>query len=164
MRSPGLSATGVALPPVFAEVLHVPEVGAVGPGGARRLIGEAGAGETVGANYELADNMSVYARINKGAHFNNFDDLRGSNPTDPNPLLKIRNYEIGFKYQSELLFADLVGYHKQFSGLTYTPSKNGVPLGGGRQDSVRAYERPRLVEEYGTLMRNAAAERTKVAG
>jgi len=85
---------------------------------------------TVGANYELADNMSVYARINKGAHFNNFDDLRGSNPTDPNPLLKIRNYEIGFKYQSELLFADLVGYHKQFSGLTYTPSKNGVPLGG----------------------------------
>jgi glycosyltransferase involved in cell wall biosynthesis len=42
--------------------------------------------------------------------------------------------------------------------------RNGVPLGGGRQDSVRAYERPRLVEEYGTLMRNAAAERTKVAG
>jgi len=84
---------------------------------------------TVGANYELADNMSVYGRVNKGGHFNNFDDLRGSNPTDPNPVLKIQNFEAGFKYQSDVLFADIAAYHKQFSGLTYTPSVNGVPTG-----------------------------------
>jgi hypothetical protein len=86
---------------------------------------------TVGANYEIASNMSVYARVNKGGHFGDFDNsLRGNTTGNTPPLQKIRNYEIGFKYQGDWLYTDISAYHKQFSGLTYQPSDSaGVPNG-----------------------------------
>jgi outer membrane cobalamin receptor len=75
--------------------------------------------------------MSVYARVNKGGHFGDFDNsLRGNTTGNTPPLQKIRNYEIGFKYQTDWLFADISAYHKQFSGLIYQPSDSaGVPNG-----------------------------------
>ncbi len=86
---------------------------------------------TVGANYELADNMSVYARYNRGFHFLDFDNgIRGN--TDPNtlPLQVIKNEEIGFKYQTRWIYADLTAYHKIFTGLLYQPTNGqGVPVG-----------------------------------
>jgi Outer membrane receptor proteins, mostly Fe transport len=86
---------------------------------------------TVGANYELADNMSVYVRGNKGVHFGDFDNaMRGFNTGDTAPLQKIQNIEAGFKYQSALVYADISVYHKQFNGLTYQPTNGaGTPLG-----------------------------------
>ncbi len=86
---------------------------------------------TVGANYQLAENMSVYARVNKGAHFGDFDNaLRGNTTGNTPPLQKIQNFEAGFKYQSDLVYADISVYHKQFSGLPYQPTDgNGVPVG-----------------------------------
>jgi outer membrane receptor protein involved in Fe transport len=87
---------------------------------------------TVGVNYELADNMSVYVRANKGAHFGDFDNaLRGNTTGNTPPLQKIQNFEGGFKYQSELIYADISVYHKQFNGLTYQPTDGaGTPVGG----------------------------------
>jgi len=86
---------------------------------------------TAGVNYELADNMSVYVRANKGAHFGDFDNaLRGNTTGNTPPLQKIQNFEGGFKYQSDFIYADISVYHRQFSGLTYQPTNNqGVPVG-----------------------------------
>ncbi len=86
---------------------------------------------TVGANYELASNMSVYVRANKGVHFGDFDNaLRGNTTGNTAPLQKIQNFEGGFKYQSTLFYADISVYHKQFNGLTYQPTTTtGTPLG-----------------------------------
>ncbi|MGB3461674.1 MAG: TonB-dependent receptor [Rhodanobacter lindaniclasticus] len=87
---------------------------------------------TVGANYELADNMSVYVRANKGVHFGDFDNaIRGFTTGNTAPLQKIQNFEAGFKYQSDLVYADISVYHKQFNGLTFQPTDGaGVPVGG----------------------------------
>jgi outer membrane receptor protein involved in Fe transport len=89
---------------------------------------------TVGANYEFASNMSVYARGNRGAHFLDFDNgIRGSKTGHTPPLTTIENIEVGFKYQAKWIYADIGAYHKIFSGLLYTPSDNhGAPLPGGQ--------------------------------
>ncbi len=86
---------------------------------------------TAGVNYELADNMSVYVRGNRGVHFGDFDNaLRGNTTGNTPPVQKIQNFEGGFKYQSDLLYADISIYHRQFDGLTYQPTDNqGVPVG-----------------------------------
>ena len=86
---------------------------------------------TVGANYELADNMSVYLRANKGVHFGDFDNaLRGNTTGNTPPLQKVQNFEGGFKYQSKLIYADISVYHRQFSGLPYQPTNAaGAPVG-----------------------------------
>lgn len=86
---------------------------------------------TFGVNYELADNMSVYFRANRGAHFGDFDNaLRGNTTGNTPPLQKIQNFEGGFKYQSKQLYADISFYHRQFIGLPYQPTDaSGAPVG-----------------------------------
>jgi outer membrane receptor protein involved in Fe transport len=87
---------------------------------------------TVGANYELASNMSVYARVNKGYHYLDFDNgLRGSTTGKTPPEQSVENQEVGFKFQSSLVFADITVYHKSFKGLQYQPTNGaGAPVGG----------------------------------
>ena len=84
---------------------------------------------TAGVNYELADNMSAYARVSSGGHFNDFDNgIRGSGGNFA-PMQKIRNFEYGFKYQSDWAYLDVSAYHRQFSGLTNSRTNaTGVPL------------------------------------
>lgn len=84
---------------------------------------------TAGANYAFSDRMSAYARVNTGGHFPDFDNgIRSDNGNAP--LQKIRNYEIGFKYQSDLLYADISAYRRDFSGLQYQPTDRlGTPTG-----------------------------------
>jgi outer membrane cobalamin receptor len=84
---------------------------------------------TAGANYELANNMSVYARVSSGGHFNDFDNgIRGSGG-DFAPMQKVRNYEYGFKYQADWVYVDVSAYHRQFTGLSYAlTDNNNVPL------------------------------------
>lgn len=86
---------------------------------------------TFGANYELADNMSVYGRVNKGHHFLDFDNgIRGSTTGNTPPLQDIFNTEVGFKIQTGWLYADLTAYRKIFSGLLYQPTNGlGTPIG-----------------------------------
>lgn len=86
---------------------------------------------TFGVNYELADNMSVYFRANRGAHFDDFDNgIRGNTTGNTAPMQKIQNFEGGFKYQSAQWFLDLSAYHRQFIGLLYQPTDSGgVPNG-----------------------------------
>jgi outer membrane receptor protein involved in Fe transport len=84
---------------------------------------------TVGVNYEIASNMSVYLRANDGTHFDDFDNgIRGAGGKFA-PVQTLKNYEAGFKYQSTIAYVDLNVYHKQFTGLQYQETTvSGVPL------------------------------------
>jgi outer membrane receptor protein involved in Fe transport len=85
---------------------------------------------TVGVNYTLLDNMSVYARYNEGVHFSDFDNgIRGSTPTSLPPLATVSNREVGWKYQTSWIYADLNVFRKVFNGIPYTPSNGlGTPI------------------------------------
>ncbi|HJR74101.1 MAG TPA: TonB-dependent receptor [Luteimonas sp.] len=86
---------------------------------------------TVGANYSFTDRMSAYVRINRGGHFLDFDNgIRGSTTGNTPPMHIIQNYEVGYKYQSDLLYLDISAYKREFSGLPYQPTDGlGVPVG-----------------------------------
>ena len=87
---------------------------------------------TAGANYSFTDHMSAYVRANAGGHFLDFDNgIRGTTNGNFPPMQKIRNYETGFKYQSDLLYADISAYKRKFSGLLFQPTDGaGTPVGG----------------------------------
>lgn len=82
---------------------------------------------TIGVNYEIQSNMSVYARINDGVHFPGFDDLRG---LPSQPVNKIHNMEIGYKYQADWIYLDVNAYRKLFYNVPYT-----ITQGNGQQFS-----------------------------
>jgi outer membrane receptor for Fe3+-dicitrate len=87
---------------------------------------------TVGVNYEIFSNMSVYVRANNGTHFDDFDNgIRGVSPNGNfSPVQTLKNYEGGFKYQSRYAYVDVNAYHKQFTGLQYQETDSvGVPFG-----------------------------------
>jgi hypothetical protein len=78
---------------------------------------------TVGANYSFTDFMSAYVRVNRGGHFLDFDNgIRGHATGDTPPMQLVRNYETGFKFQNDLLYADISVYFRDFTGLQYTPT------------------------------------------
>ena len=86
---------------------------------------------TVGANYSFTDSMSSYARINRGGHFGDFDNaLRGSTTGNTPPIQVMRNYEVGFKFENDIVYADMSVYFRDFTGLQYQQTTaNGAPTG-----------------------------------
>jgi outer membrane receptor protein involved in Fe transport len=95
---------------------------------------------TTGVNYEILDNMSVYARFNTGVHFNDFDNgIRSSGPLTATvntstgitaPIQTVKNIEFGFKFQNSFAYLDINAYHRQFLGLPYQQTNDtGVGFG-----------------------------------
>ena len=86
---------------------------------------------TVGANYSFTDSMSAYVRVNSGGHFLDFDNgIRGSTTGNTPPEQEIDNYEVGFKFQNDLFYADISAYFRDFTGLLYQPTNaSGAPVG-----------------------------------
>lgn len=86
---------------------------------------------TVGANYSFTDHMSAYVRVNRGGHFLDFDNgIRGSTTGNTPPEQVIRNYEAGYKFENDLLYADISVYYRDFTGLLYQPTDDsGAPVG-----------------------------------
>jgi hypothetical protein len=86
---------------------------------------------TVGANYSFTDDMSAYVRINRGGHFLDFDNgIRGSTTGNTDPMQVVRNYEAGFKFQNDLVYADISAYFRDFTGLAYQQTTaSGAPTG-----------------------------------
>ncbi len=86
---------------------------------------------TVGANYSFTDNMSAYVRINRGGHFLDFDNgIRGGTTGNTDPMQVVKNYEAGFKFQNDLLYADISTYWRDFTGLAYQQTTpGGAPTG-----------------------------------
>jgi hypothetical protein len=84
---------------------------------------------TLGATYELSSHMSVYGRINQGVHFPSFDDMRSGTPQTES----IRNYEVGYRVQTETVYADVDVFHRTFSGV---PFQQFVTLPNGSLESL----------------------------
>jgi hypothetical protein len=88
---------------------------------------------TVGANYAFTDSMAVYGRVNRGGHFLDFDNgIRTSHDQGGrfDPTQVIRNYEVGFKFENDLVYADISTYFRDFTGLSYQQTTaNGAPTG-----------------------------------
>ncbi len=86
---------------------------------------------TVGANYSFTDSMASYVRVNRGGHFADFDNgIRGSTTNNIDPPQEIRNYEVGFKFENDLVYADISAYFRDFTGLAYQQTlSNGAPTG-----------------------------------
>jgi len=96
---------------------------------------------TAGANYTFNRHMSAYGRINTGGHFLDFDHgIRGAVNGNYPPIQKIRNYEIGFKYQSQFIYADISAYRRVFNGLQYQATDRfGVRTGETRTYGSETY-------------------------
>ncbi len=75
---------------------------------------------TAGAIYKLDKDMSVFARYNEGGQFPFFDQVRGSIVSDPPPVTKIKQLELGFKNVNSFYtaFIDLFAnqFQNQFQG------------------------------------------------
>jgi hypothetical protein len=88
---------------------------------------------TVGANYSFTDSMASYVRVNRGGHFLDFDNgIRTSHDQGGrfDPTQVVRNYEVGFKFENDLLYADISAYYRDFTGLSYQQTTpNGAPTG-----------------------------------
>jgi outer membrane receptor protein involved in Fe transport len=70
---------------------------------------------SVGANYEITPHMSAYGRINQGVHFPGFDDLRVGTPQTQS----IKNYEVGYRLQTETFYGVIDLSRKIFSGVPF---------------------------------------------
>ncbi len=70
---------------------------------------------TVGANYEINPDMSVYARVNEGPHFPGFDDLRSGQTN----VQTVKNFEVGYKYQSPVFYTSVSVFRRIFNGVPY---------------------------------------------
>jgi len=81
---------------------------------------------TIGGNYKLARDTSVFVRANRGHTFISFDDMRGAgtqaNVNDSNllPTPKVSQYEIGFKTASQLYTAYINAFHTEFDGIAFS--------------------------------------------
>jgi len=70
---------------------------------------------SVGANYELSQNMAVFGRINYGVHFPGFDDLRSGTPQTQT----IHNYEVGYRAQTETIYGVVDVFRRTFYGVPF---------------------------------------------
>jgi outer membrane receptor protein involved in Fe transport len=73
---------------------------------------------TVGGGYKLAKDFNVFARVNSGVAFPQFDTLRDSGGLAP--VVKIKQYEIGFKTVGSLYSAYVTAFHTDFKGLPFS--------------------------------------------
>jgi hypothetical protein len=70
---------------------------------------------SAGVNYEINAHMSIYGRINQGVHFPGFDDLRVGYPQSQH----IQNYQIGYKTQTDSIYASIDAFRRLFYGVPY---------------------------------------------
>jgi outer membrane receptor protein involved in Fe transport len=70
---------------------------------------------SVGANYEITPHMALFGRVNQGVHFPGFDDLRSGTPQTEG----IRNYEVGYRAQTETIYGVFDVFHRTFTGVPF---------------------------------------------
>ncbi|MBJ7309491.1 TonB-dependent receptor domain-containing protein [Rugamonas sp. CCM 8940] len=90
---------------------------------------------TIGGNYKLGKDASVFVRANRGHTFVSFDDLRGAgsqataNDRSVLPTPKVSQYEIGFKTATSLYSAYVNAFHTEFDGIAFSQIlANGTTL------------------------------------
>lgn len=70
---------------------------------------------SIGVNYELTSQTSLFGRMSKGVHFPSFDDLRSGVPNK----IGVRSDELGFRGQTNDLSAFVEVFHRQFTGVAF---------------------------------------------
>ncbi|MES2075100.1 MAG: TonB-dependent receptor [Pseudomonadota bacterium] len=90
---------------------------------------------TIGGNYKLSKDASVFVRANRGHTFVSFDDLRGAgsqaaaNDRSVLPTPKVSQYEIGFKTANSFYSAYVNAFHTEFDGIAFSQIlANGTTL------------------------------------
>ncbi len=73
---------------------------------------------TLGGLYKLDRNFSLFARLNSGVSFPQFDTIRDFG--DRAPLVKIKQYEVGLKTVGTMYSAYLTAFHTEFTGLPFS--------------------------------------------
>lgn len=80
---------------------------------------------TVGGNYKLTKDSSVFARANSGHTFIAFDTLRNAgtqanvDDRSQNPTPTVKQVEVGFKTVGQLYSAYINAFHTQFDGIAF---------------------------------------------
>jgi iron complex outermembrane receptor protein len=101
---------------------------------------------TIGGNYKLAKDFSIFARANSGHGLPTFEDLR-NNGTQENvnnrtllPQVDVKQYELGLKTVGSLYSAYLTFFHNDFTGVPYQQFlSNGTKVnsvGGSKADGL----------------------------
>ncbi|MGH8111922.1 MAG: TonB-dependent receptor plug domain-containing protein [Rhodanobacteraceae bacterium] len=83
------------------------------------------------ANYQFNSHTGAYVNASVGGHFDDF--ANGIQNADGNfaPMLKVKDMEAGFRYQTDQWFLDLNLYHRLFTGIQYQETDvNGTPIPG----------------------------------
>jgi iron complex outermembrane receptor protein len=73
---------------------------------------------TVGGLYKVAKDFSLFARMNSGVSFPQFDTIRDFG--DRAPMIRIKQYEIGLKTVGSFYSAYLTAFHTDFTGLPFS--------------------------------------------
>ncbi|HEX7643748.1 MAG TPA: TonB-dependent receptor [Burkholderiaceae bacterium] len=98
---------------------------------------------TAGGIYKLAKDTSVFARFNEGGQFPFFDQVRGSIVSDPPPVTKIKQFELGFKNVSSFYTAFIDFFANKFTNQFQGESTfAGLPINtvGGSKTYGLEYE------------------------
>ncbi|MDT8450231.1 MAG: TonB-dependent receptor [Wenzhouxiangellaceae bacterium] len=102
---------------------------------------------TAGLNYMLTDRSSVFARVNSGYFFPQFDNLRdGQDNTQ-----EVDQYEIGFKSSTRLYSLFLTGFYNEFEGLpfqVFAEGRNITRIGGSEAKGIEFEARLRPVDGF----------------
>jgi iron complex outermembrane receptor protein len=101
---------------------------------------------TIGANWKLAKDLSVFARANSGHGLPTFEDLRNNgtqakvNDTTLLPQVDVKQYELGLKTVGTMYSAYLTYFHNDFTGVPYQQFlANGTVInsvGGSKADGI----------------------------
>ena len=95
---------------------------------------------TVGGLYKVAKDFSLFARMNSGVSFPQFDTIRDFGARAP--MIRIKQYEIGLKSVGSFYSAYLTAFHTDFSGLPFTQILDNQTINalGGASGNGREFE------------------------
>lgn len=83
------------------------------------------------ATYQISPHASVYVNGSTGGRFDDFANGIQNAHGDFAPMLKVKDMEAGFRYQSDAWFIDVNIYHRLFTGIQYQQTDaNGTAIPG----------------------------------
>lgn len=105
---------------------------------------------TLGGNYKVSENFSVFARLNSGFALPQFDTIRDNGVNAP--VTKVKQYEIGLKSVSEYFSAYLTFFHNTFTGLPFqqflSNGTNVTAIGGSSGSGLEFEVAARPVKNF----------------
>ncbi len=105
---------------------------------------------TLGGNYKVSENFSVFGRLNSGFALPQFDTIR-DNGVDA-PVTKVKQYEIGLKTVTQQFSAYLTFFHNTFTGLSFQQflanGTNVTAIGGSKGSGLEFEVAARPIKNF----------------